>query len=107
MYQVFSALGDPTRFGIVERLLAEGELNAGQLLDGISVSGPAVSRHLKVLRNAGIVTQRVDAQRRVYAIAPDAIAAIHAWTIDHRTFWEGSIDRLAPALGEKDDRFGD
>ena len=55
----FAALGDATRFAIVERLLREGELSAGQLQDEVSISPPAVSRHLKVLRQAGIVNQRV------------------------------------------------
>lgn len=94
----FAALGDATRFAIVERLLTEGELSAGALGEGASVSAPAISRHLKVLRTAGIVVQRVDAQRRLYAVRPEAVQAISAWTQSHKDFWEGSLRRLEMAL---------
>lgn len=94
----FSALGDPNRFAIVERLLAEGELSAGELQDVADISAPAISRHLKVLREAGLVSQRVDAQRRIYAVNPAAVRAINAWTMSHREFWGPSLDRLAAAL---------
>lgn len=98
----FSALGDPTRFAIVERLLKKGELSAGELLDVADISAPAISRHLKVLREAGVISQRVDRQRRMYAVRPEAVQAISAWTMTYREFWEGSLDRLEAALdGEK------
>lgn len=103
MYQTFAALGDPTRFALVERLLNEGEMSAGHLQDGLPMSGPAVSRHLRVLREAGVVTQRVDAQRRMYSVDPRAVQAINAWTMDHRAFWESALDRLGRALdGDSD-----
>ena len=98
----FAALGDPTRLAIVERLLDRGALPAGELLDVADISAPAISRHLKVLREAGIVTQTVDAQRRIYAVAPQALRSIADWTLAHREFWEGSLDRLAAALEEYD-----
>lgn len=94
----FAALGDPTRFAIVERLLREGELSAGALLEVAPISPPAISRHLKVLRDAGILEQRVDAQRRLYSVRPEAVEAISAWTISHREFWQASLDRLEKAL---------
>lgn len=94
----FSALGDPSRLAIVERLLAEGELSAGALQDVADISAPAISRHLKVLRAAGLITQRVDAQRRIYAVDPRAVRAINAWTMSHAEFWGPSLDRLAAAL---------
>ena len=94
----FSALGDSTRFAIVERLLASGELGAGDLLDAGDISPPAISRHLKVLRNAGIIVQRVDKQRRLYSVKPETIRAIGEWTISHREFWEKSLDRLEAIL---------
>ncbi len=100
----FSALGDGTRFAIVERLLTEGELTAGALQQGTEISAPAISRHLKVLRNAGIVRQRTDAQRRIYSVQPEAVRAIHRWTMDHRKFWEASLDRLEAALQAEKDR---
>jgi DNA-binding transcriptional ArsR family regulator len=100
---LFAALGDPVRFGIVERLLCEGEVAAGDLSAGFNVSAPAISRHLSVLRNAGIVHRRVDRQRRLYSVEPKAIRAAAAWVMSHREFWEGSLSRLDAlmALEEK------
>lgn len=94
----FAALGDPTRFAIVERLLTQGNLAAGDLQDVAQLSAPAISRHLKVLREAGLVTQTVDKQRRIYAVRPEAMQSVNAWMMDHRAFWESSLDRLAKAL---------
>lgn len=91
----FAALGDPTRLAIIDRLMAEGPQPAGALQDVAAISAPAISRHLKVLRAAGLVQQEVDAQRRIYSVDPRAIRAIGTWTITRREFWEGSLDRLA------------
>ncbi|MDW4549335.1 metalloregulator ArsR/SmtB family transcription factor [Defluviimonas sp. D31] len=98
---IFAALADPTRFAIVERLLAEGEQSAGELADIADITAPAISRHLKVLREAGLVTQRIDGQRRIYAVAPRPLQAISAWVIEHRDFWEASFDRLEAAIGNR------
>jgi len=95
---MFAALGDATRFAIVERLLKEGEMNAGQLQQGTGISAPAVSRHLKVLHNAGLVTRRINRQQRLYAARPQAVENICAWTMSHRDFWEASLNRLEQAL---------
>ena len=97
----FAALGDPTRFAIVEKLLREGELQAGALQDAAPISAPAISRHLKVLRKAGVITQRVDAQRRLYAVRPEAVQTISAWTESHRAFWQASLDRLDALLQQE------
>lgn len=99
----FAALGNPTRFAIVDRLLREGELSAGDLLDVDELSGPAFSRHFKVLRDAGLVRQRVDRQRRLYSVRPEAVRAIGAWSLSYREFWEGSLDRLATALDHEEE----
>ncbi|MGR3661043.1 MAG: ArsR/SmtB family transcription factor [Paracoccaceae bacterium] len=100
----FAALGDATRFAIVERLLEKGELPAGELQDVGSVSPPAISRHLKVLREAGILQQRVDKQRRMYSVRPEAVQAINDWAMTYREFWQGSLDRLGVALMAGSDR---
>ncbi len=97
----FAALGDPTRFAIVERLLASGELSAGDLQDVSNISAPAISRHLKVLREAGLIRQRVEAQRRIYSIEAEAIRSIGTWTMSRKKFWGASLDRLASALKEE------
>lgn len=94
----FAALGNPMRFAIVERLLREGELAAGDLLDIGDVSPPAISRHFKVLREAGIVVQRIDKQRRLYSVRPEMVREINDWAMSYRQFWAGSLDRLALAL---------
>ncbi|MEM7524202.1 MAG: metalloregulator ArsR/SmtB family transcription factor [Pseudomonadota bacterium] len=94
----FAALGDPTRFALVERLLTEGELSAGALQEGVSISAPAISRHLKVLREAGLIVQRAERQRRIYAVRPEAVRGIGAWVQTHRAFWESALDRLEAAM---------
>ena len=101
--ETFSALSDATRLAIVERLMAQGELPAGDLASDSTISGPAISRHLKVLRNAGLVDQRIDGNRRLYSVRPDSLRAIASWTMDHRAFWEASLDRLDALLQEDPD----
>jgi len=99
-----SAITDETRLAIVERLMAEGELPAGALSDGAEISAPAVSRHLKVLRAAGVVQLRVEGTYRLYRVDPESVRAISGWTISRRAFWEAGLDRLQAALeAEKGD----
>lgn len=96
--QTFAALADETRFAMVERMLKEGELPAGDLVAHAKMTAPAVSRHLKVLRQAGMIQQRVEGTRRLYSVRPEALQAISGWTINHRAFWEASLDRLSAVL---------
>ncbi|PRY24181.1 ArsR family transcriptional regulator [Aliiruegeria haliotis] len=98
----FAALSDATRFAIVERLMATGARTAGELADVAPISAPAISRHLRVLREAGVIEQRIEGPKRIYSVRPQAIRAISDWTMDHRTFWEGSLDRLARALENRE-----
>ncbi|MGI9401657.1 MAG: ArsR/SmtB family transcription factor [Rhizobiaceae bacterium] len=102
LVSTFAALGDSTRFAIVERLMNSGELSAGDLQSVAKISAPAISRHLKVLREAGIVSQRIDKQRRIYSVEPESVKAITDWTMSHEEFWNGSLDRLAAALKNED-----
>lgn len=99
----FAALGDPTRFAIVERLLQRGALPAGELQDVADISAPAISRHLKVLREAGILHQEIDAQRRIYSVRPDVLSEVGDWVQRHKAFWTANLDRLAAALDAEDD----
>ncbi len=101
LIKTFAALGDNTRFAIVERLLNEGELSAGELQEGVEISPPAISRHLKVLRNAGVIEQRIDRQKRIYTVRPQAVETISAWTYSHREFWQTSLNRLSEALNRE------
>lgn len=98
LIQTFAALADETRFAMVERLLKDGELSAGDLVAHAKMTAPAVSRHLKVLRTAGMIKQRVDGTRRYYSVRPEALEAISSWTINHRIFWEAGLDRLSTVL---------
>lgn len=106
--KTFAALSDETRLSIVERLMERGETPAGDLVRDSGMTAPAISRHLKVLRNAGLVAQRAEGTRRLYSARADALRAISDWTISHRAFWGAGLDRLERALmlDEEDDRHG-
>ncbi len=97
---IFAALSDPYRLEIVETLMRDGETPAGEISDRFEISGPAVSRHLSVLFNAGLVNRKVAGKQRLYSVRLDAIKQVSDWTLDHRSFWEASIDRIEIALGE-------
>ncbi len=97
----FTALADPTRRQIVEQLAA-GEAAFGDLADRFEMSRPAVSQHLKVLREAGIVASRADAQRRIYRLNDDSLDEIEAWLSKVREFWSRRLDRLEQLLEEED-----
>lgn len=94
----FAALGDPTRLAIVESLLAEGEKSAGELCKKATVSPPAVSRHLKVLCDAGLIHRRVDKQRRLYSANSIGLGEIEDWVDLHVQFWIKSVYRLQQAV---------
>jgi DNA-binding transcriptional ArsR family regulator len=87
------ALADPTRRQIVE-LLAERERSAGEIASHFSVSRPAVSRHLRVLREHGLVRAREEAQRRLYSLDPAPLAELDAWLARYRAFWAERLDLL-------------
>jgi DNA-binding transcriptional ArsR family regulator len=93
----FAALADPTRRRIVE-LLGRGERSAGEIVDEFDVSAPAISQHLRALRDAGLVQVRADAQRRIYALDPAGLAEIDAWLESVRRFWSRSLDALEREL---------
>jgi DNA-binding transcriptional ArsR family regulator len=87
------ALAEPTRRAILE-LLADGEQDAGSIAARFPVSRPAVSRHLRVLREAGLVRVRPDAQRRLYALEPGPLAELDEWLGRYRGFWANRLDAL-------------
>jgi DNA-binding transcriptional ArsR family regulator len=97
----FTALADPTRRQIIE-CLAAGETSFGDLADTFDISRPAVSQHLKVLREAGIVTARVDAQRRIYRLNDDCLDEVEDWLGKVRDFWSQRLDKLEQLLVEAD-----
>jgi DNA-binding transcriptional ArsR family regulator len=87
------ALADPTRLRIVE-LLAEGERSAGELAAEFDTSRPGVSRHLRVLREHGLVRVRGEGQRRLYSLDPAPLAELDDWLERYRTFWTNRLDAL-------------
>lgn len=91
---VFGALADPTRLAIVERLLREGERTAGEIAEPFAMSKPAISKHLRVLEDAGLIERRIDRQWRVCRARPEGIKTIDDWMKRYRAFWEVSLDRL-------------
>jgi DNA-binding transcriptional ArsR family regulator len=91
--EVFEALADPTRRRIVE-LLSEEERSAGELAAQFMISRPAVSKHLRVLREAGVVKVRMDAQKRIYRLDPEALSEAEGWLARRRRFWAQRLDAL-------------
>ena len=95
----FNALADPTRRHIIE-LLATREQTFGELAERFEMSRPAVSQHLKVLRDANIVASRPDAQRRVYRLNDGALDELEDWVKSVRQFWSSALDELEKVLEE-------
>lgn len=91
--QSLIALADPNRRRIVE-MLAGCELAAGEIGAAFEISAPAVSQHLKVLKEASIVTMRVEGQRRIYALDPAGFAELDQWLSSVRRFWTPRLDEL-------------
>jgi len=89
----FGALADPTRRRILD-LLAAGERSAGSVAGEFDISRPAVSRHLRVLREAGLVRARGDGQRRLYSVDPGPLAEIEGWLSRYRELWPQRLDAL-------------
>jgi DNA-binding transcriptional ArsR family regulator len=92
--QVFSALADPTRRAILARL-AQGEATVNELVAPFGLSQPTISKHLKVLERARLVSRGREAQFRPVRLNPAALAEADRWLGDYRRFWDESLDRLA------------
>ncbi len=99
----FDVIAEPTRRRILDLLLA-GELPVGELVSRLQLSQPAVSRHLRVLREAGLVRSRTDAQRRLYSIDARPLADLDAWLGPYRQLWAGRLGELAAHLDTMDDQ---
>ena len=90
---LFEILAEPSRRRVLD-LLLEQEHTVGELVDALDMSQPAVSKHLRVLREAGLVEARVDAQRRIYRLRPEPLAEVDAWLAPYRKFWRGKLAAL-------------
>jgi DNA-binding transcriptional ArsR family regulator len=89
----FAVLAEPSRRRILD-LLRERERSVGELVEDLRLSQPAVSKHLRVLREAGLVGVRVDAQRRLYQLRAEPLVEVDAWVQPYRRFWSARLDAL-------------
>lgn len=89
----FEALAEPNRRRILD-VLRDGERPAGDLVEALALSQPGVSKHLKLLREAGLVSVRADGQRRLYRLEPDGLADLEAWLKPYRQCWAGRLAAL-------------
>lgn len=87
---VFRAISDPTRRAILD-MMRDGEIGAGELAEQFPISRPAIARHVRILKRSGLVTTRVDAQRRFYSLRPAALASVDRWLAPYRLFWAARI----------------
>jgi DNA-binding transcriptional ArsR family regulator len=98
---MFDVLAEPTRRRILDQLLNRPR-TVGDLVAALNVSQPSVSKHLRVLRDAGVVQARKDAQRRIYELRPEALAEVLAWVEPYRRLWSGRLDALERHLDSKE-----
>jgi DNA-binding transcriptional ArsR family regulator len=99
MLETLKALAEPNRFQIVE-LLRDGPRPVGEMVDRLGMQQPQVSKHLRVLSDAGLVDMRVDAQRRIYALRPEPLQQLDIWLERYRRIWEQNFQRLDGLLEE-------
>lgn len=99
----FTAISDPTRRRIIG-LLAERELSAGALAENFKMTAPAVSQHLKALKEARLVDVRVEGQRRIYSLNAQGLGEVESWLTSIRDFWRRRLDALEEALRKPDPR---
>lgn len=98
---LFSALGDPTRRNIIEMLSQRGQLSANSIYKHFSSSAPAISQHLKVLRDSELVTVEKKAQQRLYQINPEKFGELELWIKQMKKLWTDRFDRLDVLLAKK------
>lgn len=101
MPNMFAALGDPTRFAIVEKLLAEGEQKVGDLQAPFAMSAPAFSRHIKVLETAGLIERRAEKNWRYCSLRQDRFQQLDTWLERYRKLWNARFDRLDQMLRDQ------
>ncbi len=101
MESAFAIVAEPNRRAIL-RLLLSSERSVGEIERELRLSQPSVSKHLKVLREAGFVGSRVEAQRRLYRLRPEPLRELDAWFAPFRRFWEQHVDALAHHLDRMD-----
>lgn len=96
----FDVLAEPTRRRILD-LLLDGERSVGDLVKRLKLSQPGVSKHLRILRDAGLVSVRTEAQRRIYGVQPEPLAEVAEWLEPYRRLWSERLDALERHLDEE------
>lgn len=102
MATAFDLLADPTRRRVLDALRS-GERSVGELVERLEMSQPAISKQLRVLREAGLATVRVDRQRRIYRLEPGPLREIDEWLAPYRAYWEERLDELEETLDSMED----
>jgi DNA-binding transcriptional ArsR family regulator len=102
MPATFAVLAEPARRQILD-LIRDEERPVGDLVERVGLSQPGVSKHLRLLREAGLVEVRVDAQRRLYRVRAEPLAEIDAWLAPYRRLWAGRLDQLERHLNETEE----
>jgi DNA-binding transcriptional ArsR family regulator len=97
----FTAVADPTRRAMLDMLLKKERPVGDFVIAFPKISQPAVSKHLRVLRDAGLVSMQAHAQQRIYSLEPNALAELDAWIAKYKVFWSDSLDALEQHLSEK------
>jgi DNA-binding transcriptional ArsR family regulator len=100
----FQTLSDPTRLLIVESLLRRGEQPVNDIVEAAHIHQSGVSRHLRILQDAGFVQVRPEGPRRFYSLRPEPFRELDAWIAPYRSLWEARLDRLAAALQRRQRR---
>ena len=103
MPTALDVLAEPHRRRILD-VLRDGERPVGDLVEALALSQPAVSKHLRVLRDAGLVAVRADAQRRLYRVRPEPLEELDRWLAPYRALWAGRLDALGRHLDDMEDR---
>ena len=98
----FELLADPTRRRLLDEI-RNGEQSVGALVERLKMNQPAVSKQLRVLREAGLASVRVDAQRRIYRLNPEGLREVDEWLAPYRAFWEERLDAMERTLESMED----
>jgi DNA-binding transcriptional ArsR family regulator len=98
---VYGAIADPTRRRILERLAREGEKNVSELREPFAMSQPAVSKHLRLLRKAGLVRKRTAGRNSFYSLQPEKLREVHGWVAYFEKYWDQKLAALDRYLGDR------
>ncbi len=99
---VYSAIGDPTRRALLLRLAAEGQKNVSELLEPFSISQPAISKHLRILREAGLVRSHKEGRLRLYEVEAASLRQVHDWVSHFERYWDQKLDALGDYLDRQE-----